>query len=719
MTSITTRKRVALLFAIMSVILVGLIIRLGYLQFIKGEELRGKAIENRLRGVPVEAKRGSIYDRNGNVLVSSISVDSVYAHPSQVKNPKETAQKIARILDMDVDEVHGLLTKETAHVWIKRKVDYDLAQELRALNLEGIYFIEESKRHYKQGSLAAHVLGFTGLDNQGLIGLENIYDSELKGQAGRIVVEHDAQGRKIPEAIHNYYPPVQGNALVLTLDQTIQYFVERELDKIVSMYQPKNAVIIVMNPKTGEILALGNRPTFDPTDKPYANTPKPVWEFNPAVWYCYEPGSTFKIITMSAALEEGTVKEDDKFNDPGFIKVADRTIKCWKAGGHGSQTFAEVAQNSCNPGFVEVGLGLGSKRFYKYIRGFGLGKSTGVGLSGEASGIIIPEKEITNLGIATMSIGQSIAVTPIQLITAVSAIANKGVLMKPYLVKEIRDNGGGIVKEFGPEPVRQVISESTANQVLRLLESVVVHGTGSNAYVEGYRTAGKTGTAQVVEGGRYVDGKYVASFAGFAPANDPEIAVLVMISEAVSPLYYGSQLAAPVFGNIVKDTLRYMKVPEQPNMERPVNPATPWMVEEEVEDRLIPSVVNFPLEDAQNLLEREGFSYRTTGVGDIVRKQVPEGGAKVKLGTTVILDLSDSEEAGNGEVTIPNVTGLTMKEAGVLLENLGLQLEPSGTGVGYSQSPPQGSKVPKGAKIKVEFRPPGQGNNRNETQEVP
>ncbi|HZK18725.1 MAG TPA: stage V sporulation protein D [Clostridia bacterium] len=719
MTSITTRKRVALLFVILTFILAGLIVRLGYLQFLKGGELRGKAIENRLRGVPVEAKRGSIYDRNGNVLVSSISVDSVYAHPPQVKKPEEAAQKIARILDMDEDEIYGLITKETAHVWIKRKVDYDLAQELKGLNLEGIYFVEESKRHYKQGSLASHVLGFTGLDNQGLIGLENIYDSELKGQQGRIVVEHDAQGRKIPEAMHNYYPPVQGNTLVLTLDQTIQYFVERELDKIVSMYQPKNAVIIVMSPKTGEILALGNRPTFDPTDKPYANAPKPVWEFNPAVWYCYEPGSTFKIITMSAALEEGTVKEDDTFNDPGYIRVADRNIKCWKAGGHGTQTFAEVAQNSCNPGFVEVGLELGAKRFYKYIRGFGLGKTTGIGLSGEASGIIIPEKEVTNLGIATMSIGQSIAVTPIQLLTAVSAVANKGVLMKPYLVKEIRDSEDNLVKEFGPESVRQVISEATADQVLRLLESVVVHGTGSNAYVEGYRTAGKTGTAQVVEGGRYVDGKYVASFAGFAPANDPEIAVLVMISEAVSPIYYGSQLAAPVFGDIVKDTLRYMKVPEQPNMERPVNPATPWMVEEEVEERPVPSVVNFPLEDAQSLLEREGFSHRVTGLGDIVRKQTPEGGATVKLGTTVILDLNDLGQTEEGEVTIPKVTGLTMKEAGILLENLGLQLDPLGTGVSYSQDPPEGSKVSKGAKIRVEFRPPGQGNNRNEAQVEP
>jgi len=707
-TNLFMRKRIVAVFLIALGIFFGLIVRVAYIQFVRGDELQQWALENRMRSVPVEARRGVIYDRNGNELVTSVSVDSIYAYPSQIKNPRETASKIAEILGVDPEEIYKKITKKVAHVWIQRKVDFEKASKLKQLKLEGIGFVEESKRHYPQGNLAAHVLGFTGVDNQGIVGLEKIYEEELKGEPGHIVIEYDAVGRKIPEALHGYKPPVQGDSLVLTLDQTIQYFVERELDKIVSMYQPKNAVIIVMNPKTGEILAMGNRPTFNPADKPWRNYPQSVWDFNPAVWYCYEPGSTFKIVTISAALEEGLVEEDDEFFDPGYIKVADRIIRCHKAGGHGSQTFVEVVQNSCNPGFVEVGLKIGTEKFYKYMRDFGFGKPTGIRLSGEAQGIVIPEDKVKEINLATMAIGQSVAVTPIQLVTAASAVANGGVLMKPHLVKEIRDNKGKVLKKFEPEEVRRVISEETSRRVLRLLENVVTHGTGRNAYVDGYRTGGKTGTAQVVGKGGYVKGKYVASFVGFAPINDPEVAVLVMVSEAHASLYYGSWVAAPIFSALVKDILHYLRIPEQPSLEKPPDPYAPWEHEKPKEEVEVPNVVNFPLEDAKRIVQGAGLEFEIRGEGNIVYKQIPDAGAAVLSGTTVILDLNPAGQEDEGEkVTVPDLSGLTMKETGELLERLGLRLEPVGTGIAARQDPPPASKVNKGMLIRVEFQPPG------------
>jgi len=553
--------------------LILLIFRLAWLQLVEGDRLREEAMEARMRDVPVEARRGSVFDRNGNELVTSVSVDSAFAFPPQIKEEdcRPYAEKIAAVLKMDPEEVYKKLSQRAGFVWLKRRMDYDSAQKLKELikndKLNGIDLVEENKRFYRQDTMAAHILGFSGDDNQGLTGIEGVFDQELRGVPGRIIVEKDAVGGNIPEAVHKLIPPIQGNNLVLTVDQNIQFFVERELDRIVDAHHPKLAVIIVTNPKTGEILALGNRPTYQPGD--WQKYPQAVWDHNPAVWYNYEPGSTFKIITAAAALEEGAVRPGDTFYDPGFIKVADRTIRCWYDGGHGSQTFEEVAMNSCNPGFITVGLRLGKEKFYKYVHAFGFGQVTGLGLPGEEAGIEIPEKEATELNIATMSIGQSIAVTPIQLLTATSAVANGGQLLKPYLVKAVTGPDGKVIKEFKPELVRQVVSRNTSQVLMGLLTNVVSKGTGKNAFVDGYGAAGKTGTAQVVETGGYADGKYVASFMGFAPADDPRIAVLVMVAEPNGGSYFGSQVAAPAFKAIAEDTLHYLKVPERPGVERP------------------------------------------------------------------------------------------------------------------------------------------------------
>ena len=699
-----TRKRLTLVLFLSGLALLGLIGRLAWIQFVWGEELQKRAMEVRMRDIPVEAGRGNIYDRNGRELVTNVSVDSCYAIPVLVKEPLKTAEKLSPLLKKDTSHLFQSLSRRSSFEWLGRKLDTQTAQSIKDLNLSGVFFVEENKRYYPFQTLAPHLLGFTGIDNQGLTGIEKTFDRQLKGLPGRIIIEQDATGQDVPEPLHKYLPPRQGRHLALTIDETIQYFVERELDKIVVRFQPRLAVIIIMDPRTGEILAIGNRPSFNSND--WLKTPEQVWDRNPAIWYNYEPGSTFKILTMTAGLGEKVVKPSDSFFDPGYIKVADRYIRCWLDGGHGSQTFEEVVANSCNCGFVEVGLRLGVRRFYEYVRAFGFGRDTGIDLPGEEKGILIPEKEATNLNVATMAIGQSIAVTPVQLLTAVSAIANGGVLLRPQVVREIRDNSGTVIKEFGPEQVRRVVSGEEARQVCALLENVVLKGTGRNAFIDGYRVAGKTGTAQVVgEGGGYVAGRYVASFVGFAPVEEPRIAALVMVAEPQGGIYFGSQVAAPVFQAVVHDTLHYLRVPETPGLKRPEKP---FVYEEPRFQVEVPNAVNYPVSEGIKMLIEKGLNYRLRGDGNIVYGQLPRPGAIVMNGATVVLDLqSFTGRYDNGEVTMPNLSGLTRTEASELLKNLDLYLELSGTGIAGAQDPAPGKKVRRDTTVRVEFIPPG------------
>ena len=703
MTSIIMRKRLTQLFFLAAFAFLLLVGRLVWLQLIYGEELERNAWENRLREIQVEAKRGDICDRNGKVLVTSVSCDSVGAMPVQVVNPRETAAKLAPLLGMEEEKIYQRLTQRAGFVWIKRKVDFETAQQVRRLRLKGIELVEESRRQYNCGSLAAHVLGFVGIDNQGLTGVELSYEKKLLGKPGRIVIEQDAAGRDIPAALHHLYPSVPGHNLLLTIDETIQYFVERELDKIVDTYRPVNAVIIVMDPKTGEILALGNRPAFEPGD--WEDFPRKVWDRNPALWQLYEPGSTFKIVTAAAALAEGAVGPNSRFYCPGFVRVADRRIRCWKPGGHGSESLEEVVQNSCNPGFIEMGLGVGRDNFYKYVRAFGFGEPTGVDLPGEAKGILIPQQKVTNLNVATMAIGQSVAVTPIQLVTAAAAIANGGELVRPHVVRAIVSPDGKVVHKVQPERIRRVIRKETARELTRLLENVVLKGTGVNAYLDGYRTAGKTGTAQVVgPNGGYVPGKYVASFVGFAPADDPRLVTLVVVWEPQGGVYFGSQVAAPAFKAVMQDALRYLGVPQQAGLEKPEKPW--YVVEEEPKPVRVPDLVNLPLDEAVQNLRAVGLGFTLRGEGDVVRMQVPQGGAVVPGGTRVVLWLKEGVRNGKTAVTVPELTGLTIKDAAILLEKVGLVLVPSGSGVAVEQEPVPGRKLPQGGKVRVKFASP-------------
>ena len=705
-TSDRIHKRLTYLLVMVIITFALLLCRYGWIQLIRGEQLRAEAFDIRSRDVLVEAKRGSILDRNGNELVKSVSVDSAIAYPDQIKdrNKREAAEKIADALGLDPEEVYAKLTQDVGFVWLKRRIDYESSQKIKALRVYDqvdekevrvAELLEESKRYYLQENMAAHLLGIVGDDNQGLTGFESMLDEELKGAPGRILIERDASGRTVPEATHAYIPSVPGKNVVLTIDQTIQYFVERELDAIVENYEPKVAVIIVTNPKTGEILAMGNRPTYNPSD--WQNSPQSVWDNNPAVWYNYEPGSTFKIIVGAASIQEGVVHQGDYFYCPGYFNIADRTIKCWDIGGHGSQVLAKVFQNSCNPGFITMGLRLGKEKFYDYIDAFGLSEAPGLNLPGEAMGIRISRSEATELNLATMSIGQAIAVTPLQLILATGAVVNGGTLYKPILVKAITDEEGNLIQENKPQEVRRVISAETSATMLQVLTEVVLEGTGKAAYVEGYGAAGKTGTAQVVGDYGYVEGKYVASFMGFSPAADPELACLVMIAEPKGGQYYGSEIAAPVFSALVSDILRYLKVPESYDERKQGQ-----LPQEAPVLRSVPNVLYYPLEDATSALNNAGFDVTVGEPGALVKSQVPAGGALLPVNTAVTLAAGDPDPAD--ELLMPDLTGLTIKEAGILLEKLGLNIRPTGSGFAAEQYIPPGEAIDKGITVEVEFR---------------
>lgn len=696
-------KRLTLTFLIFCSAFTLLVAHLAWIQLVQGEELQKKALQRRMKNTLLIPPRGIIMDRNGNELVINTKVDSIYAIPGVIDNPQQAARELSTVLEIDQNELVKKLTSDLPFVWIKRMVDFEVSQKVKNLNIAGIEFIKENGRLYLREAMAAHLLGFTGVDNQALMGIEKSYDEELRGKPGQILAEYGAKGRKIPGSTYQYDKPVPGNNLVLTLDENIQYFVERELDNIVKNYEPKLAVALVMDPKTGEILAMGNRPSFDCNH--WTEFPKDVWDRNPAIWYTYEPGSTFKTITAAAALEEGAVDLKDRFYDPGYIKIAGRIIHCWKPEGHGSQTFEEVMENSCNPGIIEVGLKLGKERFYKYIEGFGFGRKTGINLPGEEEGILIAEEKATDLNIASMSMGQSIAVTPIQLISAISAVANGGSLMKPHLVKKIITPEGKTIKEIKPEEIRRVISKDTAKQVCRILEKVVSEGTGNKAYIEGYRVAGKTGTAEVVGDGGYVHQKYVASFAGFAPADNPRISILVMVAEPKGDVYHGGLVAAPSFKAIAEDTLRYLKVRR---VFKTGEPQQSRETEKSNSKIQVPGVINLPAEAAKKILASRGLNVNISGEGDFICNQNPEPGMMVTKGCRVYLSLGNqSDENNSNKVVVPDLQGLTIKQAASIAQDLDLFLIPQGTGLAVKQNVKPGSKVIKGTHIKVTFKPPG------------
>lgn len=551
------KERITFLFILFIIFYFLLIYRLYNIQVIQSNKFEEIAQQEHLTSFSIEGERGNIYDRNLKKLVVNVNIQSLFAIPPKIENPREAALKISLILNLETKEVLDKLNQKRPFVWIKRKLNETEVEEIKKLNLEGLDFVKESKRFYPKKYLASNLMGFVGIDNQGLEGLELFFDQELKGLPGLVVLERDALGGKIPLSIKELNTHRDGNSIVLTIDEFIQYITEEALDKAFQKYKAKAGVAIVVEPKTGEVLAIAVRPSYDPN---YFNKyTLDLWR-NLAITNTYEPGSTFKIVTIATALEEGVVKLDDQFYCKGWTNYNGHIFHDIHQ--HGSQNLTDIVKNSCNVGVIQVGTRLEQKVFEKSIRRFGFGTLTEINLPGEANGLIRSSKDWSKISLASISIGQEISITPIQLIMAISAIANRGTLMKPLIVKEILDSNQNSVKVFKPKAVRQVVSVETALTMTKILEQVVIDGTGMEAKLDEYQVAGKTGTGQIFDfaTGKYSNSAYTSLFVGYVPAENPKISILILLDQPKGS-YYGGTVAAPVFKEIASKVLPYLSIP--------------------------------------------------------------------------------------------------------------------------------------------------------------
>ncbi len=692
--NIIISRRVLCIFVIIVALIFTLIFRLGWIQFVRAEELQQKAWEQWNRSIPTRSPRGSIYDCNGHLLAGSATVDTVVAVPPQITDPLFTARALAPVLEMSVERILELITQERAAVYVKRKITEEAAQEIRLLDLPGITFTHEAKRFYPNGTLLSQLLGFVGTD-QGWGGLEIYYEDYLKGRDGQIYFPTDNKGREI-SGVRRYNPPKEGMDLYLTIDETIQYILERELNKAMVEYDPDRIMGLAINPQTGAFWASASKPDFDPNE--YNEYSKEYWRLYP-VTDTFEPGSTFKLVTLSAAIEENMYNEQEYFYCSGETTIAGHTIRCWTSdqGGHGSISYLEAVLGSCNPAFIQLGERLGPEKMFEYVRAFGFGAKTGLKFPGEGAGLIFRPEQIGPLELATSSFGQGISVTPLQQVMAVAAIANGGFLLRPYLIQEIKGPAGEIVERGAPEIVRRVISPETAKRVASIMVEVVNQGSGINAAIEGYRIAGKTGTAQKVgPGGIYKHGEYILSFIGFAPAENPQILLYIAVDGAKRGAQWGSQICAPIFQAVVKDVLSYLEIPPE---ELSVAP--------EVQLVEVPELKGLTVDQAGALLESRGLLLRLVGKEGSIKDQTPKSGAHVPLQTKIIVYLEDLwDEDDPAEVTVPDLQGLTIKEVSEILKRLDLQVVPAGSGLAVQQEPAAGTATGKNSRVQVYFSSP-------------
>ena len=704
------KGRIYFILIIASMAFIGLFGRLAWIQLYKGGEFERLAFENRFNQVTIDARRGAIYDAKGRPLAVSVMMETVIANPVDVAKSErvdEIAAKLAYVLDLDQDALTKKLNENASRwfMYIKRRVTDEQAQAVRALKLPGISFQQEPMRIYPKGELLANFLGFVGIDNVGLSGLEIAYNSVLSGTPGKMMLEQDHRGQNIPDTTQTYIPSRDGDSLVLTIDETIQYILEREVKKAVEIYDPEKIGILLMDPKTARVLGMAQYPTFDPNN--FAEFDDQNWR-NSLISDVYEPGSTFKTVLMAGAIEEGIVSLNDHFYCGGAIKLSAGTIRCWRGLPHGDQTFVEGVQNSCNPMFVSIGLKLGKELFYKYINGFGFGKKTGIELAGEATGILVPQRSCQELDLATMSIGQSNAVTPIQLLTAFCAITNGGKLLKPQIVKEIRDANGEVLQTIEPELVRQVISPATSEKVLSVLETVVSSGTGKTAYIDGYRVGGKTGTAQkAVPGAGYSNKEYVVSFMGVAPVNDPRIVCLVVMDYPKGAAVTGGAVCGPIFQAAIKDVLSYLQVPIQVEPRR--------VTAQSLEEITLQNYTGSSVEAARGRAAAQGLTASVVGAGDQVYSQLPLPNTKMLKGGSVVLYTKlprDPETAQ--QIATPELTGMNYNQVMGVAEESGLVFEVSGTGIVMYQQPAPGVMIDMGGKVVVGLEEPLAADARGE-----
>lgn len=690
-----------------------LAVRLFKLQIIDHERYEQAAIDQQVRETTVTASRGTIYDRSGNVMAISASTENVYLNPNYLNKQGEDAAVIAAglasILGLDYEAVYTKATNTGSYyVTVATQLEQDKADEVRAFitdnGINSIYLEPSTKRYYPYQSTASHLLGFVGTENTGLGGTEAYYDDYLTGTNGRIVRLKSSNGTDMLfEQYEDIADAEDGDDVYYTIDVNIQQIIEKHLEQAIADYDVQNgAAAIAMNPKTGEILAMASKGDFDPNNyqvlsdqiqEEIAQLADPeeqsdltneelqkMWR-NKAVSDTYEPGSTFKIITLSMALEEGVVSESDSFYCGGSIAVPgrDSAVNCWKHAGHGTQTLQQVIQHSCNVGTVMLAEKVGGEKFYEYVNAYGFFDRTGVDVIGESSSYwwsqedwdaAIDKNNLSSL--AAASFGQTFNITPIQLITAISAAVNGGNLMEPYVVSQVVSAEGETVYSHEPTVVRQVISEETSARVREILESVVgdsTEGTGKNAAVTGYRIGGKTGTSEKV--GQQIEDEYIVSFVGFAPADDPEIIILTLLdtpSDESGIYISGGQMAAPTVGNMMSEILPYLGVQ-----------ATYTDEEAQRSNASVPYVKNYTLDEATAALKAEGFTVRTVGSGDTVTAQVPSPGASVLYGSEVILYMG--AEVSEEETTVPDISGMSYAAARNTLQSYGFYMRTTGVGL--------------------------------------
>ena len=617
-------NRIKLVFIISSTLLLFVLIKVFYIEVIEYNKLYDLANELWSRNLTVQADRGKILDRNGKIIVDNITTVGLYLVPTQIKDKEKVSTELSKILNVSYEEMYKHVSKKTSIERVHpegRNLSHEIADKIEALNFDGVYLLKESKRNYQYKEVLSHVIGYTGIDNQGLSGLELKYDKILTGTNGNIKYYSDGKGNRLSMS-EIYEEPINGKDVYLTVDLDIQLSLENELKNAYEKYNADGAIGIVMNPNTGEILAMTSMPSFNP--EKYQNYNEEIINRNLAIWSNFEPGSTFKIMTLAASINEGVVNVfEDKFNDTGSIKVASSTLHCWKRKGHGLQTYVQVAENSCNPGFVTLGLKLGKDKLFNYINEFGFGKKTGIDLNGEGTGILFNKDKIGPVELATTAFGQGISVTAIQQVTAVSSVVNGGTLYTPYIVSKIdKDKNEPIIKR------KNIIKKETSDLVKYVLESVVANGSGRNAYIENYRVGGKTGTAQKVgSNGQYMQGNYVLSFIGFMPSDKPEYVIYIALDNPKGVTQYGGVASAPIAKNVLKDIISIYDLKEDKNG---IPKVYRW---DDIVYETIPSIIGKTKKEASSLLRN--FKVEFVGSGETVIDSSPNENERVKQGSTI------------------------------------------------------------------------------------
>lgn len=713
------RKRMVLALWFITAVFGLLIVRLSYIMIVKRDDYSSRAQEQWTSEVRIEARRGRILDRNGNELAVSANVYRVDFDLNSIrqylkKNDKTTddiAPLIAEATGIETATVKDKLETKLANgsdagsATLVRRVEKDIADKVNELSIQGVIVSPDTKRYYPEGEFLSHVLGSTNSDGQGLTGVELQYNEYLSGVPGLRISELDRNSEQLDYTISNFTTPIDGKDVTLTIDKNLQAIAEKVAEKGLVDNRAKRVSILIMNPQNGEILAMVNEPDFDPNN-PFegyedfvgetdAEKLQKMWR-NSLVNDTFEPGSIFKVITMSTAIEEGLVTESDQFTCTGSLQVGPHTIKCWKHGGHGTQILPEILQNSCNVGFMKLGEKIGNEKLVEYIKKFGFGQVSGVDLPGEARGIVKSAENMNDADLATISFGQTNTVNAVQYMTAFNAIVNGGTLIQPHVMKNIShtDSNGNVVmdEEFEAKTVENVISESTAATLRDYLERTVNQGGSNKAYIEGYHIGAKTGTAQKVNPltGGYESGKYISSMAGFGTTDNPQVTVFVSIDEPnpTSGAYYAGVVAAPLGKELLEDIFNYM--------------SEEFSEDENVilKDIVLPELRGSSVSDAKKILKDLNIECTVEGDGDTITNMQPYPGYTVKEGSTINL-YTDQNESYNKDIVMPDVIGYSKESAIELLNSLGIETTIQGDGVVVNQSIPSGELISQGTVVKI------------------